>query len=108
MPFVIDGLEAGQPVMAAVVPRRIDLLRDALGPAATAVQFVDMTDLGANPARIIPAWQDFIDAHAESGQPVRGIGEPIWHGRSGQPSSPSASSTRRCSTWRSTRTPRCG
>lgn len=82
MPFVLDGVAAGQPVMAAVVPRRIDLLREALGGAATAVDFVDMTELGANPARIIPAWHDFTEAHAETGQAVRGIGEPIWGGRS--------------------------
>ena len=36
---------------------------------------------GANPARIIPAWQDFVSAHAGSGRRVRGIGEPIWAGR---------------------------
>lgn len=81
MPFVLEGVAAGQPVMAAVVPRRIDLLRDALGDAASAVEFVDMTRLGANPARIIPAWRDFTDAHAGSGQALRGIGEPIWDGR---------------------------
>ena len=38
-----------------------------------------MGELGRNPARIIPAWQKFLDAHA--GRPVRGIGEPIWPGR---------------------------
>ena len=38
-----------------------------------------MRSLGSNPARIIPALQDFLDAHA--GAPVRGVGEPIWPGR---------------------------
>ena len=37
-----------------------------------------MAVLGHNPARIIPAWRDFADAHAG---PIRGIGEPIWPGR---------------------------
>ena len=40
-----------------------------------------MTELGANPARIIPAWRQFTEEHAAVGQPVRGIGEPIWSGR---------------------------
>ena len=79
VPFVTQGLSAGQPVMVAVVPSHIDLLRDALGGLADQVEFFDMVRLGANPARIIPAWQRFTDAHP--GQPVRGIGEPIWHGR---------------------------
>ena len=38
-------------------------------------------ELGANPARIIPAWQEFVAEHAAPGRRVRGIGEPIWAGR---------------------------
>lgn len=79
VPFVTEGLAAGQPVLVAVTPARIEQLRDALGVEADDVEFVDMVQLGANPARIIPAWRQFTDEHA--GQPVRGIGEPIWHGR---------------------------
>ena len=80
VPFVSEGLAAGQPVLVAVTPPRIDVLRDALGKeAAAVVEFVDMVQLGANPARIIPAWRRFTDEH--HGQPVRGIGEPIWPGR---------------------------
>ena len=40
-----------------------------------------MERLGRNPARIIPAWRDFVAAPAGRGRPVRGIGEPIWPGR---------------------------
>ena len=40
-----------------------------------------MARLGGNPARIIPAWKRFVDAHSEPFRPVRGIGEPIWPGR---------------------------
>ena len=83
VPFVLDGLEAGEPVMAAVVPRHVDLLRDALGSAAKEIRLLDMSELGANPARIIPAWREFTDTHAKPGRPVRGIGEPIWSGRRG-------------------------
>ena len=81
MPFIREGLAAEQPVMVAVTPPRIDVLRDALGDEAGQVEFVDMVTLGANPARIIPAWRRFTEAHVPSGQAVRGIGEPIWHGR---------------------------
>src|SRR6185312_14285370 len=42
----------------------------------------DMADVGENPARIIPAWRDFVDAHAGQGRRLRGIGEPIWADRS--------------------------
>jgi anti-sigma regulatory factor (Ser/Thr protein kinase) len=41
-----------------------------------------MADVGANPARIIPAWRDFVNRHRGAGRRLRGIGEPIWNGRS--------------------------
>jgi hypothetical protein len=40
----------------------------------------EFVELPANPARIIPLWREFVDAHEG---PVRGIGEPIHAGRSG-------------------------
>ena len=46
------------------------------------VQFADMREIGANPARLIPAWRQYIDAHSASGRSVRGFGEPMWAGRS--------------------------
>ena len=79
--FLRAGLEAGEPAMVAVVPRRLRLLRDALGRDADAVTFVDMASLGRNPARILPAWAEFVAGHAADRQPIRGIGEPIWAGR---------------------------
>jgi anti-sigma regulatory factor (Ser/Thr protein kinase) len=79
VPFVREGLRAGEPVMVAVSREKIALLSEVLGPEAEAVRFADMTELGGNPARIIPAWREFLDARDG---PVRGIGEPIWAGRS--------------------------
>ena len=81
VPFVLDGVALGQPVMVAVTAPRLDRLRAAVGSDAPGVQFVDMAELGANPARIIPAWRAFVDEHGGSGRPVRGIGEPVWAGR---------------------------
>ena len=66
-------------VLVAVPGQRAHWLRSFFG-AEPAVQVLDMADVGANPARIIPEWQVFLDAHA--GRRVRGIGEPVWAGRS--------------------------
>ena len=81
LPFVRDGLEAEEPVMVAIGAERIALLRGELGADADEVSFIDMAELGRNPARIIPAWRSFLDDPAAGGG-VRGIGEPIWAGRS--------------------------
>ena len=77
-PFIRGALAAGEPIMVAIGAEKIDLLRTLLGDDAEHVVFADMAALGANPARIIPAWQEFVDAHAAEGRPLRGIGEPIW------------------------------
>lgn len=79
--FLRDGMEAGEPAFVVVEALKVDLLRDELGPDADRVRFADMADVGRNPARIIPAWHDFVAEHAGTTPGIRGIGEPIWAGR---------------------------
>ena len=79
VPFVREGLAAGEAVLVVVPEPRLRALRDGLGDDAERVSFADMAEVGTNPARIIPAWSDFLARHGSRG--VRGIGEPIWAGR---------------------------
>jgi anti-sigma regulatory factor (Ser/Thr protein kinase) len=81
VPFIRDGLAAGEPVAVAVPDPNLALLRDALGADAERILFRDMTVAGRNPGRIIPTiLLAFAEAHP--GRRVRIIGEPIWAGRS--------------------------
>lgn len=80
--FIMDAVAAEEPVLVVVDAGKIDALRGELQGHEDSVQFADMADVGANPARIIPAWQDFLDEQAAPHRRVRGIGEPIWPGRS--------------------------
>jgi anti-sigma regulatory factor (Ser/Thr protein kinase) len=82
VPFIEAALEAGEPALVAVGATKIELLKGELGAGADPVRFADMEALGHNPARIIPAWREFVDAHVSDGGQARGIGEPIWPGRS--------------------------
>jgi anti-sigma regulatory factor (Ser/Thr protein kinase) len=77
--FIRDGIDAGEPVFAAVPPARIRLLEDTLGAAAAAVEFADMTEIGRNPAWIIPRVLSYTGRN--SGRHVRYVGEPIWPAR---------------------------
>jgi anti-sigma regulatory factor (Ser/Thr protein kinase) len=79
--FIREGVEAGEPVLVFVGAEKIARLREELNGHADGVLFADMADVGANPARIIPAWQSFVADHLRDNRPVRGIGEPIWAGR---------------------------
>jgi anti-sigma regulatory factor (Ser/Thr protein kinase) len=81
IPFVEDGLAAAEPVLVAVPGPNLELLREALGSIPAGVQWQDMTEVGRNPGRIIPAvLLAFADAHPTTR--VRIIGEPVWPGRS--------------------------
>src|SRR5437763_6745557 len=75
--FLREGAAREEPALVVVSARKIALLREALGADATHVRFEDMGDVGANPARIIPAWTAFVREAGAGGRPLRGIGEPI-------------------------------
>lgn len=79
--FVLQGVLAGEAALVALPAVRLRAVRAALGEAASHVSFAEMETLGSNPACIIQAWVDFV---AETGgRPSRGVGEPLWAGRSG-------------------------
>ena len=77
--FVADGVEAGEPVLVAVPEVSIAPLRARLGGTADQVHFIDMTEAGRNPGRIIPGVLMAFSASTQ--QRFRMVGEPIWPGR---------------------------
>jgi anti-sigma regulatory factor (Ser/Thr protein kinase) len=82
LPFVREGVQREEPVLVALRAAGVEALVRALGTDAAAVDFVDMEQLGANPACIIPEWRRFVQ-DAPGDRPLRGVGEPIWSGRRG-------------------------
>jgi anti-sigma regulatory factor (Ser/Thr protein kinase) len=78
--FIQDSLDRGEAVLVAVPTPHLDLLRDHFAEARSYVAFADMTVVGLNPSRIIPAISEFVAAHRGSRTLV--VGEPIWVGRS--------------------------
>ena len=80
VPFLLAGLEAGEPALVAVGPEQTELIEAELGEGARAVRFAEMRELGRNPAGIVSLWRQFVDDNG--GRRVRGIGEPVWSARS--------------------------
>nr|WP_238356754.1 sensor histidine kinase [Kribbella italica] len=78
--FVDDGLHVGETVVAVLPEDRNSLLRKALDGVADQVTFLDMRQVGRNPARIIPLWRRLLDQ--APGLPLRALGEPAYVGRS--------------------------
>jgi anti-sigma regulatory factor (Ser/Thr protein kinase) len=78
--FIQAGLAAGEPVLVAVPGAKARVIGDRLDDGPGEVVFTDMTELGRNPARIIPEVRAFADKHPA--QRVHFVGEPAWPGRS--------------------------
>jgi anti-sigma regulatory factor (Ser/Thr protein kinase) len=76
LPFVREGIEAEEPVLLVLDTPKIERIRDELDRDRERVHFADMSEVGANPARIIPTWRQFLDEQG-GGRSVRGVGEPI-------------------------------
>jgi anti-sigma regulatory factor (Ser/Thr protein kinase) len=81
VPFIDEGVATGDAVLVVLDRGRIDSLRSMVSGHEN-VQFQDMAEVGLNPGRIISAWVGFVAASLSEGRRMRGIGEPIWSGRS--------------------------
>ncbi len=78
--FLREGLNRAEPALVAVPGPNLELLRSGLGVDAVDVRFIDMSEAGRNPGRIIPGvLRAFVNTNP--GGRVRIIGEPIWAGR---------------------------
>jgi anti-sigma regulatory factor (Ser/Thr protein kinase) len=77
LPFIRDGIQAGEPTLVMVSAQKIELLRGALEGEHEDVHYADMDWVGVNPARLIPAWRRFVDEHSGGERRLRGVGEPI-------------------------------
>jgi anti-sigma regulatory factor (Ser/Thr protein kinase) len=77
MKFIYEGFSLDEPTMVAAPQGNVTLLRERLGAFAEGVEFLDMTEAGRNPGRIIP-WVlcRFMDEHP--GRRVRIVGQPVW------------------------------
>jgi anti-sigma regulatory factor (Ser/Thr protein kinase) len=79
--FIREGVKTGQPTLVMVGRAKSDLLRTALGDASEAVQFADVSEVGANPAWMIPAWRRFVERHGGP-RGLRGVSDPVLSERS--------------------------
>jgi anti-sigma regulatory factor (Ser/Thr protein kinase) len=81
VPYLEEGIGAGETVLAVLPEPRMEIVREALGRAAGAMEFWSMGNVGRNPARLIPAWRDFL-LTCDLNRGVRGLGEPVSPDRS--------------------------
>jgi len=80
IPFLRDGLEAGEPALVAVCRARARLLEGELGREAERIRFLPIEEVGRNPALLVSLWRDFVDR--SGGRSVRAVGEAVGSRRS--------------------------
>lgn len=78
--FIGAGMAAREPTLAVLSADTIEILEPQL-PASDSLEYRDMREVGRNPARIISMWHDFVQKHDSSTGMLRGVGEPVWPGR---------------------------
>lgn len=76
LPFVREGLERGERVLAVTSPSNLSSLEAALGPEAEAVDRRDSAAWYGSPGRAFDAYRRYIEDAA--GRRVRIVGEPPW------------------------------
>lgn len=81
VPFIEDGLRAGEPVLAVTTSANLDLLRSSLGNAARGFDYAESSYFGRLPAHRVAAFDRYWKRHADSAGRVRILAEPVWAGR---------------------------
>jgi transcriptional regulator with XRE-family HTH domain len=83
VPYMADGVERSESVLAVTTGAKSDLLRERLGPDAGHAEFAESADWYSSPAGALESYRAFATAELEAGRPwVRIVGEPVWAGRS--------------------------
>ncbi|MFF3245245.1 anti-sigma factor RsbA family regulatory protein [Streptomyces sp. NPDC002870] len=81
VPFAEEGLTAGEPVLAVTTSANIQLLREALGELALALDTADTAHFGRRPVSRVAGFLRYSNRYGAPGRPVRMIAEPVWAGK---------------------------
>jgi transcriptional regulator with XRE-family HTH domain len=82
-PFLAEGAERSEALLAVTTARNIDVLREWLGESAHQVAFAEATTWYSSPSSAMNAYRAFLDGRqAQSAPWARIVGEPLWAGRS--------------------------
>ena len=76
-PFLAEGVEAGEAVLAVTTKANIGLLRSRLGDTAREIQFEECSGWYDSPSQAFFGYRTFLDSRLKAGAPwVRILGEP--------------------------------
>jgi transcriptional regulator with XRE-family HTH domain len=83
VPFVTEGIQRAECVLAVTTTVQVELLRETLGRDAKHVEFADSTHWYSSAVAATDRYRAFVKEKFEAGAPwIRVVGEPVWAGRS--------------------------
>jgi transcriptional regulator with XRE-family HTH domain len=83
IPFLAEGMERSDHLLAVTTDTRIELLRDTLDARSEHVEFADSADWYRSPGAALNGYRTFVNEKLEAGAVwIRILGEPVWAGRS--------------------------
>jgi transcriptional regulator with XRE-family HTH domain len=83
IPYVDEGLERSDCLLAVTTQTQIGLLRDTLEDRSEHVEFVDSADWYRSPSAAFTRYRAYVKEKYEAGAAwIRILGEPVWTGRS--------------------------
>jgi hypothetical protein len=88
VPFLTEGLDLGEPVLAVTTPANLELLGAALPDRSGDVDYADSAFFGRRPPQRVAAFYRYWKARgaardgSQPGRRVRILAEPVWAGRS--------------------------
>jgi hypothetical protein len=78
-PFLAEGIERSEAVLAVTTAPNIELLHDHLGRDARHVEFIDASGFYTTPAAALESFKAFAETKLDRGVSwVRVVGEPLW------------------------------
>jgi anti-sigma regulatory factor (Ser/Thr protein kinase) len=80
-PFAEAAQSRGDALLVAMPSSSLEIVREVVDAESRLVSFMDLDDLGRNPARLVSAWRDFAETDAKSATGMSCVGESLWFGR---------------------------
>ena len=80
-PFLRDGIERSEGMLAVTSASAMELIRDELGDDAGSIELANAADWSSSRVDALRRFRDFVDEQLEAGSNwVRMVSEPLWNG----------------------------
>lgn len=82
VPYISDGIEAGERVLAVTTTANVDALTKTLDGELDEIDLRAAEQWYRTPGQTLLAYQRYVNEHGSENRRVRIVGEPVWDGRS--------------------------